>query len=251
MELTDRSGYFAGPGMLGGSFGDASRASDEAAEGVADPCLGHAPDQVVFYELTRKFVETEEDVPQEACDVLYYTLAVGHHTGVLDCFEPRLSVPVDVFYSLVDALPEGEAKTKFEAIRSFGECQLDKAAVPSLLEVCDALLDERGFRGSAKAGISVFDDDFGLHAQQVAFLMKFRDLVERVRDVSGVYLTGGCSNGLRCGRTCERRPVCGHCAHGGKRVACRRCRRPRALQKDGGRAHCRLVHHRRWPNARG
>lgn len=116
MELTDRSGYFAGPGMLGGSFGDASRASDEAAEGVADPCLGHAPDQVVFYELTRKFVETEEDVPQEACDVLYYTLAVGHHTGVLDCFEPRLSVPVNVFYSLVDALPEGEAKTKFEAI---------------------------------------------------------------------------------------------------------------------------------------
>ena len=83
-----------------------------------------------------------------------------------------------------------EAKTKFEAIRSFGECQLDKAAVPSLLEACDMLLDERGFRGSAKAGISVFDDDFGLHAQQVAFLMKFRDLVERVRDVSGVYLTG-------------------------------------------------------------
>ena len=145
---------------------------------------------MVFYELTRKFVETEEDVPQEACDVLYYTLAVGHHTGVLDCFEPRLSVPVDVFYSLADALPEGEAKTKFEAIRSFGECQLDKAAVPSLLEACDTLLDERGFRGSAKAGISVVDDDFGLHAQQVAFLMKFRDLVERVRDVSGVYLTG-------------------------------------------------------------
>lgn len=40
--------------------------------------------------------------------------------------------------------------------------------VPSLLEACDALLDERGFRGSAKAGISVFDDDFGLHTQQVA-----------------------------------------------------------------------------------
>ncbi|MFR7671327.1 MAG: formate hydrogenlyase maturation HycH family protein [Collinsella sp.] len=109
MELTDRSGYFAGPGMLGGSFGDASRASDEAAEGVADPA-GPAPRPVVFYELTRKFVETEEDVPQETCDVLYYTLAVGHHTGVLDCFEPRLSVPVDVFYSLVDALPEGRLR---------------------------------------------------------------------------------------------------------------------------------------------
>ena len=39
---------------------------------------------------------------------------------------------------------------------------------PALLEACDALLDERGFRGSAKVGILVFDDDFGLHAQQVA-----------------------------------------------------------------------------------
>ena len=190
MELTDRSGYFAGPRYARRLLWRCLARKRRGCRGRRDPCLDHAPDQVVFYELTRKFVETEEDVPQEACDVLYYTLAVGHHTGVLDCFEPRLSVPVNVFYTLIDALPEGEAKTKFEAIRSFGECQLDKAAVPSLLEACDTLLDERGFRGSAKAGISVFDNDFGLHAQQVAFLMKFRDLVERVRDVSGVYLTG-------------------------------------------------------------
>ena len=166
--------------------GDAYRA--DAAASARD-ALAASP-EVVFYQLARKFVDSESSVPDDAQDILYYTLAVGHHTGVLDCFEPRLSVPVDVFYTLVDALPEGEAKTKFEAIRDFGECQLDKAAVPSLLEACGALLDERGFRGSAKAGISVFDDDFGLHAQQVAFLMKFRDLVERVRDVSGVYLTG-------------------------------------------------------------
>lgn len=191
MELQDKSGYFAGPGMLGGSFDDARRASAEAAEGAATPELAHEPEEVVFYELTRKFVETEDDVPQEACDVLYYTLAVGHHTGVLDCFEPRLAIPLKVFGPLVDDMEEGEAKTKFEAIRSFGECQLDKAAVPSLLAACDALLELRGFRGSAKAGIDpLFDPDFGLHAQQVAFLMKFRDLVERVRDVSGVYLTG-------------------------------------------------------------
>lgn len=176
--------------MLGGTFDDARQATAAAAEGAQPAGGAPAADQVVFYELTRKFVETEEDVPKEACDVLYYTLAVGHHTGVLDCFEPRLSVPSKVFFSLIDALPEGEARTKFEAIRSFGECQLDKAAVPALLEACDALLDERGFRGSAKAGISVFDDEFGLHAQQVGFLMKFRDLVERVRDVAGVYLTG-------------------------------------------------------------
>lgn len=191
MELQDKSGYFAGPGMLGGSFDDARRASAEAAEGAAAPELEHTADQVVFYELTRKFVETEDDVPEEACDVLYYTLAVGHHTGVLDCFEPRLSISLEAFSALTDDLEEGEAKTKFEAIRSFGECQLDKAAVSALLAACDTLLEQRGFRGSAKAGIDpLFDSDFGLHAQQVAFLMKFRDLMERVRDVSGVYVTG-------------------------------------------------------------
>ena len=175
--------------MLGGTFDDARQATAAAAAGDAGLPAPQA-DQVVFYELTRKFVETEDDVPEDACNVLYYTLAVGHHTGVLDCFEPRLSVPKDVFFSLIALLPEGEAKTKFEAIRSFGECQLDKAAVPSLLEGIDSLLEQCGFRGSAKAGISVFDDEFALHAQQVAFLMKFRDLVERVREVSGVYLTG-------------------------------------------------------------
>ena len=50
--------------------------------------------------------------------MLYYTLAVGHHTGVLDCFEPRLSVPVNVFYSLVDALPEGEAYRLSRQVRA-------------------------------------------------------------------------------------------------------------------------------------
>ena len=191
MELQDRSGYFAGPGMLGGSFGDASRASAEAAEGASAPKLEHEADQVVFYELTRKFVETEDDVPEEACDVLYYTLAVGHHTGVLDCFEPRLSVPLEVFRTLTGDLEEGETRNKFQAILDFGECQLDKACVPAMLKGCEALLELRGFRGSAKAGIDpLFDPDFGLHTQQVAFLMRFRDLMERVRDVSGVYVTG-------------------------------------------------------------
>ena len=47
MELTDRSVTLRAP-ACSAAFGDASRASDEAAEGVADPCLGHAPDQVVL-----------------------------------------------------------------------------------------------------------------------------------------------------------------------------------------------------------
>lgn len=43
--------------------------------------------------LTRKFVDSAASIPDESTDVLYYTLAVGHHTGVIDCFERALSMP--------------------------------------------------------------------------------------------------------------------------------------------------------------
>lgn len=191
-EMVDKSGYFAGPGMLGGSFEDArlaagaAAAGDEAAEGLD----GREPDQVVFYELARKFVETEEDIPEDAKDVLYYTLAVGHHTGVMDCFEPRLSVPVAVFDRVVEDLPEGEAKRKLACVRRFGEIQIDKASAPELLGAVDALREGLGYRGSAKAGIDFLDPNFGMHTQEIHFLSRFLDLLERVRDVSGVYVTG-------------------------------------------------------------
>ena len=52
MELTDRSGYFAGPGMLGGSFGDASRASDEAAEALLQQGLRLRAEEGATFDLT-------------------------------------------------------------------------------------------------------------------------------------------------------------------------------------------------------
>ena len=66
--------------------------------------------------------------------MLYHTLAVGHHTGVLDCFEPRLSVPVNVFHSLVDALPEGRPRPSLRPSAPLVSASSIQAAVPSLLE---------------------------------------------------------------------------------------------------------------------
>lgn len=36
-------------------------------------------DEVFFYRLSRKFVDEQFDVPEEAKEVMYYSLAIGHH----------------------------------------------------------------------------------------------------------------------------------------------------------------------------
>lgn len=179
-ELQDRSGYFAGPGMLGGSFADGA-AGEAPAEST----------EAVFYALTQKFVEREEDIPEDAKDVLTYTLAVGHHTGVVDCFEPRLACPVRVLDAVVADLPEdGAAAAKLGALRRFGEIQIDKESAPALYDAACALREALGYRGSRKAGLDVMDPDFGIHAQEVAFLSSFIELVGDVLKVGGFYVTG-------------------------------------------------------------
>ena len=46
--------------------------------------------QVFFYLLNERFVENDEQVPEQAKQVMYYSLAIGHHVGVIDCFKKLL-----------------------------------------------------------------------------------------------------------------------------------------------------------------
>ncbi|WP_456307582.1 formate hydrogenlyase maturation HycH family protein, partial [Serratia quinivorans] len=48
--------------------------------------MSHSHAQVVFYSLSRKFVQ-EKKAPPKAQEVIYYSLAIGHHLGVIDCLE--------------------------------------------------------------------------------------------------------------------------------------------------------------------
>jgi hydrogenase-4 component J len=83
--------------------------------------------EVVFYRLNAKILERAEDVPQDAREVVYYSLAIGHHVGVFDCFKPVLRCPAGFYERLVAALPEGEARRKLDGIRRFGEITIDKS----------------------------------------------------------------------------------------------------------------------------
>ena len=40
--------------------------------------------QVFFYLLNERFVENDEQVPEQAKQVMYYSLAIGHHVGVIE-----------------------------------------------------------------------------------------------------------------------------------------------------------------------
>lgn len=88
--------------------------------------------RVVVYRLAAKLVEREAAVPDDARDVLYYTLSVGHHTGVMDCFSEQLACSCETFLSVMEHVPEGPARYKLEGLLRFGEIQIDKTHVEML-----------------------------------------------------------------------------------------------------------------------
>lgn len=93
---------------------------------------------IVFYQLNARFLERKEDIPEEAKQVVYYSLAIGHHLGVFDCFKPSLRCSEALFERVLDALPaDGEARRKLDGIRRFGEIQVDKSHVAMLQDAID------------------------------------------------------------------------------------------------------------------
>lgn len=95
---------------------------------------------VVFYQVKAKFVDSEKSVPEEAKDVLYYTLSIGHHTGVIDCLEEKLRIPKSEFLEICDLL-DGEAKFKLEGAVRNTEIQIEKHNLPPLIEGLNAVLN--------------------------------------------------------------------------------------------------------------
>ncbi|MFZ5911411.1 MAG: formate hydrogenlyase maturation protein HycH [Chloroflexota bacterium] len=90
-------------------------------------------EQIFVYQLHTKFVNQREDIPEDARQVVYYTLAVGHHVGVMDCFSSLAEIPVAEFQAWLADLPAGPARTKLEGVLRWGEIEVNRGHV-SLLE---------------------------------------------------------------------------------------------------------------------
>lgn len=93
--------------------------------------------KIVFYRLISKHVNQREDIPEDARQVIYYTLAVGHHVGVLDSFSPLFEVPIDDFQKWLDSLPESSGKAKLAGINKWGEIEINKSHAVMLQELLE------------------------------------------------------------------------------------------------------------------
>lgn len=91
-------------------------------------------EKVLFYALNQKFMDSDEDVPQDAASrqVMYYSLAIGHHVGVIDCFKAIIDCPIEAYREWIAQLPDGEAKRKMEGIYKFGEITIDRTHIQIL-----------------------------------------------------------------------------------------------------------------------
>ncbi len=98
--------------------------------------------QIVFYRLSRKVVNNEQAIPEEARQVMYYSLAIGHHVGVMDCFSELMAVSEERYEAVLQRLPDGEARRKLEGASTWQEIEINRSHVDPLLPVLNALLPQ-------------------------------------------------------------------------------------------------------------
>jgi len=96
--------------------------------------------QIVFYQLGRKVVSNQQSVPEDARQIVYYSLAIGHHVGVMDCFDELMAVPAEAFGQWLSRLPEGEGRRKLEGALAFDEIEINQSHVSELKSMMDASL---------------------------------------------------------------------------------------------------------------
>lgn len=132
---------------------------------------------VVFSQLSRKFIDENDATPAEAQQVVYYSLAIGHHLGVIDCLEAALTCPWDAYHAWIATLEAGsEARRKMEGVPKYGEIVIDFNHVQMLARAFDNALARQTPQQQAwsKQMLGMLHD---IHQESAIYLM-----VRRLRD---------------------------------------------------------------------
>ncbi len=96
--------------------------------------------RIVFYRLSRKLVKNEQAIPEDAQQVMYYSLAIGHHVGVMDCFSELMAVPEQEYNAVLQRLPEGEARRKLGGAATWQEIEINRSHVDPLLAALNEIM---------------------------------------------------------------------------------------------------------------
>ncbi|KAA8996889.1 HycH family protein [Affinibrenneria salicis] len=125
---------------------------------------------VLFSQLCRKFVDENDDTPAQAQQVVYYSLAIGHHLGVIDCLQPALSCPFDAYRNWIATLEAGsDARRKMEGVPRYGEIVIDQNHVTMLARAFDAALA-------------------GQNAEQQAWSRRLLNLLQAIQQEPAIYV---------------------------------------------------------------
>ncbi len=95
--------------------------------------------RVEFYQLNRKFVDSK-DAPEQCKNLIYYSLAIGHHIGVLDCFRKIMGMGHDEYERWIAKFPPGEGRRKLEGVLKWGEIEITREHLPALSSALQAAL---------------------------------------------------------------------------------------------------------------
>lgn len=134
-------------------------------------------ESVVFSQLRRKFIDENDATPAQAQQVVYYSLAIGHHLGVIDCLETALSCPWDDYLAWIATLEAGsEARRKMEGVPRYGEIVIDSTHVMLLANAFDRAQARQNAQQLvwSKTLLSMLHD---IHQESAIYLM-----VRRLRD---------------------------------------------------------------------
>lgn len=95
--------------------------------------------KVTFWSLRQKFVDSDDDMPAESQQVMYYSLAIGHHVGMIDCLKTELECPLEGYTEWLKRLPAGEGRRKLRGLLTFGEITIDSTHTSLLANSVSAL----------------------------------------------------------------------------------------------------------------
>ena len=132
-------------------------------------------ERAVFYQLTHKFVNKEQDIPEDARQVIYYSLAIGHHVGVLDCFKSLMEVPLEEYHQWITLFPEGTGRHKLEGVLKWGEIEINRSHANELLPLLKDSLS-RSTAAEAK-WTNVLIEQLNMMVQEPALYLMVRKCV--------------------------------------------------------------------------
>ncbi|NNU03291.1 hydrogenase 4 assembly chaperone HyfJ [Escherichia coli] len=98
--------------------------------------------EIVFWTLRKKFVASSDEMPEHSSQVMYYSLAIGHHVGVIDCLSVTFRCPLTEYEDWLALVEEEQARRKILGVMTFGEIVIDASHTALLTRAFAPLADD-------------------------------------------------------------------------------------------------------------